>query len=224
MDQIESTNIISQDADIDSLGEKIRKIIDQMPPEFVTLNEIIQIIGPDSLLLVTMFLSLVFLIPVSIPGVSTVFGFGILIIGFTRLFKRNLWLPDRIAKRNLSSEKLTVSMTKALKWFDRLEKISVSHRLPWMTAEGIIGIINKLSFILGALLLMVPFGLVPFSNTLPAIALIFLAIGLIQKDGICILLGHVSNIATIIYFIILLAIAYGGGMGIYGIINLIKGG
>jgi hypothetical protein len=66
---------------------------------------------------------------------------------------------------------------------------------------------------------MFPFGFVPFSNTLPGIALIFLAIGLLQKDGISILLGHIANIATMIYFAFLL---FGGGRGIYEIINLIK--
>ena len=218
MDQVETKNSLSQD-DVDSLGEKIRRIIDQMPPEFVTLDEIIQIIGPDSLILLTIFLSLVFLIPVSIPGVSTVFGTATLIIGLTRLFKRKLWLPEKIAKRTLSSDKLVVSLKNALKWFDRLEKISVSHRLPWMTAEGFVGVINNLSFILGTLLLMVPFGFVPFSNTLPAIAIIFLGVGLLQKDGVCILLGHAFNLITIVYFAFL---TLGGGMGIYEIINLIK--
>lgn len=219
MDSVEIEQPIEKIAETGSLGEKIIKIIDEMPPEEVTLIQIMQIIGPDSLLLLTIFLSLVFLVPVSIPGVSTVFGTGILFIGITRLFKRALWLPDKIAKRTLSSDKLKVGLNKALKWFTRLEKLSRSHRLPWMSAEGAVGILNKLSFILGALLLMVPFGFVPFSNTLPAIALIFLAIGYLQKDGVCILLGHVANVVTIIYFIALTA---GGGMTIYQIINMIK--
>lgn len=219
MDHVENDQPIEKIVETGSLGEKIVKIINDMPPVDVTLIQILQIVGPDSLLLVTIFLSLVFLVPVSIPGVSTVFGSGILLIGITRLFSRPLWLPDRIGNRTLSSEKLKAGLTKALKWFTRLEKISRSHRLPWMSADGAVGILNKLSFILGALLLMVPFGFVPFSNTLPAIALIFLAIGYMQKDGVCILLGHVSNIATIIYFIALTA---GGGMTIYQIINLIQ--
>ena len=219
MDLVEPAQSLDKIADTGSLGEKIIKIIDEMPPEEVTLNQIMQIIGPDSLLLLTIFLSLVFLVPVSIPGVSTVFGTAILFIGMTRLVSRNLWLPDKITKRTLSSDKLKAGLNKALKWFTRLEKISRSHRLPWMSSDGLVGIINKLSFILGALLLMVPFGFVPFSNTIPAIALIFLAIGYMQKDGLCILLGHIANIGTIIYFIALTA---GGGMTIYQIINLIQ--
>jgi len=56
-----------------------------------------------------------------------------------------------------------------------------------------------------------PFGLIPFSNTLPAIALIFLAIGMMQQDGVSILFGHFSIIGTIAYFSFLIL---GGGWSI----------
>ncbi|MBI9049417.1 MAG: exopolysaccharide biosynthesis protein [Anaerolineaceae bacterium] len=219
MDHVETPETVEEFEDVESLREKIVKIIEQMPPDQVTLAEIMDIIGADSLLLLTIFLSLVFLVPVSIPGVSTVFGTAILLIGITRLLNRKLWLPRKIADRKLSSEKLKPALDKALTWFTRLEKISKPHRQAWITSGGVVGIINSLSVILGAILLMFPFGFVPFSNTLPAIALIFLAVGLMQKDGISIILGHVSNVATMIYFAFLL---FGGGMGIYQIIELIK--
>jgi len=65
---------------------------------------------------------------------------------------------------------------------------------------------------------MAPFGLIPFSNTLPAIAILFFAIGLLQRDGICILLGHLVNFATIVYFTLLIV---GGGATIYEIFQRI---
>lgn len=205
---------------LESLGEKIELIIKEMPPIEVTLNEILEIVGSDSLMLLTIFLSLVFLVPVSIPGVSTVFGSAILLIGITRLFNRSLWLPKRIVNRNLSSEKLVAGLNRALVWFRRLEKISQPRRVAWLASDGTIGLVNNLSFILAALLLMVPFGFVPFSNTLPAIALILLSIGLMQKDGVCIALGHFSNVATIIYFAVLIA---GGGYTITELLRLMTG-
>jgi hypothetical protein len=76
-----------------------------------------------------------------------------------------------------------------------------------LTAPGFMGAINNLGLILGAVLLMAPFGLIPFSNTLPAVAILLLAIGLLQRDGVCILLGHLMNIASIVYFAVLI----GGG-------------
>jgi hypothetical protein len=63
---------------------------------------------------------------------------------------------------------------------------------------------NNCALILGAALLMAPFGLIPFSNTLPGLALLFLAIGLLQSDGLCVLYGHLLNLATIVYFAFLI--------------------
>jgi hypothetical protein len=201
------------------LGDKIKVIIAKLPPTEVTLVEIMDIVGTDSLMLLTIFLSLVFLVPVSIPGVSTVFGTGILLIGITRLFSRKLWLPGKIANRKISSEKLRAGFQRALVWFHRLEKISRPHRLPGLTSDGLMSLLNNLSFILAAVLLMVPFGFIPFSNTLPAVALIFLAVGLMQKDGGSILLGYLSNLATIIYFGFLIA---GGGYSIAEFLKLLQ--
>lgn len=193
----------------ESLGEKLETVIQKMPARDITLIEILDIIGNDSLMFVTIFLSLVFLIPVSIPGVSTVFGSAILLIGIARLFNRKLWFPEKIANRTISAEKLTKVLERALVWFHRFEKISKPHRLAWLASEGTL---NNLSFILGALLLMVPFGFIPFSNTIPAVALILLAIGIIQKDGVILLLGHLANVATIVYFSALVA---GSGLGLF---------
>ncbi|MEN4012571.1 MAG: exopolysaccharide biosynthesis protein [Chloroflexota bacterium] len=203
-----------------SLGDKIEQVIQEMPPNEVTLIEIMDIIGNDSLMFLTIFLSLVFLVPVSIPGVSTVFGSAILLIGVSRLFSRKLWLPEKIARRTISAGKLAPVLNRALIWFRRLEKISRPYRLAWLSGETKMGLFNKLSFILAAVLLMVPFGFIPFSNTLPAIALIFLAIGGMQKDGSCILLGHLANLATILYFALLVT---GGGMTLVEIFRRLFG-
>lgn len=218
MNHIDLTQNEESALQMESLGEKIELIIEKMPPNEVTLAEIMDIVGADSLMLLTIFLSLVFLVPVSIPGVSTVFGTGILLIGITRLFNRKLWLPRKIADRKLSAQKLREGFTRALVWFHKLEKISRSHRLPKLASGRIVMVLNNLSFILAAVLLMAPFGFVPFSNTLPAIALIFLAVGMMQRDGGSILLGYVSNLATIIYFAFLIA---GGGYSIHEFIKLL---
>lgn len=206
-------DMISGQSDIQnkSLGGKFETIVDEIPNGNITLTEILRIFEDDGLLLLSAFLSLIFLVPVSIPGVSTVFGTAILLIGVARLFKRHLWIPGKIARRTIASEKLVAGLTKSLAWFHRLEKISKPHRLPWLTGS-IPGLINKQAYILAALLLMAPFGFIPFSNTLPALALIFFAIGEIQKDGGSILLGHLFNLATVIYFSILVA---GGGFTIW---------
>jgi hypothetical protein len=80
--------------------------------------------------------------------------------------------------------------------------------------------LNNCALITGSVLLMAPFGLIPFSNTLPALALLFLAIGLLQRDGLCVLFGHLANIATMIYFIVLMV---GGGAAIREVLRHVVG-
>lgn len=192
-----------------SLGEQLTTIIGNLPEDQLTLGELLAVFGDEGLLLLTMLLTLVFLIPVSIPGVSTVFGAAILLVGVSRLSGRPLWLPAKLMNKALPARKLRPGLSAGMVWVQRLERISRPHRLRWFVEGRAQDLLNNLGFILAALLLMAPFGFVPFSNTLPALALLFYAVGLIQRDGGAVLLGHLANVGTIIYFGILIG---GGGV------------
>lgn len=192
-----------------SLREELQDAIDKLPPDTVSLGSLLEQFQGNGLLMLTAMMTLVFLIPVSIPGVSTVFGAGILMVGVARLFQRPVWLPQRIRSRPLSSERLRPALERGLVWVRRLEKISKSGRLSGLVEGNVVGVINNLALILGAVLLMFPFGFIPFSNTLPGIALLCLAVGMMQRDGVAILLGHLGNVVTIVYFAFLLG---GGGL------------
>jgi hypothetical protein len=143
-----------------SLGGKLEKVIKNLPSSEVNLIEILDIIGNDSLMMLTIFLALVFLVPISIPGVSTVFGSAILLIGISHLLNRKLWLPKQIASRTITVEKLIVVLNRTLVWFRRFEKISRPYRLQWLSTEGKVTVFNKLSYLMAAVLLMVPFGFI----------------------------------------------------------------
>jgi len=198
------------------ISQTLRSLVRSLPRTGITLSELIQRVGNDGLLILVTLLTLVFLIPVSIPGVSTVFGAAILLISISRLFGRNLWIPSKIEHRIIGTRKLRPLLRKALSWLKKLERVSRPNRIQWLVAGGTIAVINNLALILGAVLLMMPFGLIPFSNTFPAVAILFLAIGLLQRDGLCILLGHVSNVVTILYFAVLIG---GGGLAIREVFN-----
>jgi hypothetical protein len=197
------------DPDGQSLGAQIAGMIARLPPDHVTLGELLDLFGDEGLLLLCILLTLVFLIPVSIPGVSTVFGAAILLVGVSRLLSRQLWLPARVRDRRLPSDRLRPGLTGGLRWVQRMERLSRPHRLPALVDGRTQDVVNNLAFILAALLLMAPFGFVPFSNTLPALALLAYAIGFIQRDGGAVLLGHLANIGTMVYFAVLIG---GGGL------------
>jgi hypothetical protein len=201
-------SVSSKDA---SLGEQLAALIANLPEDRLTLGELLDTVGDDGLLLLAAMLTLVFLIPVSIPGVSTVFGAAILLVGVSRLLGRSLWLPEKIKRKSLPADKLRPGLAGGMVWVRRMERIIRPHRLRIVAEGRVQGWINNLAFIFAALLLMVPFGLVPFSNTLPALALLSYALGFIQRDGVAVLLGHLFNIGTVIYFGVLIG---GGGIAV----------
>jgi hypothetical protein len=183
-----------------SLAEQLESLIDGLPVDSLALGVLLDAVGDEGLLLLCLLLVLVFLIPVSIPGVSTVFGAAIVLVGLSRLSGRPLWIPARLKHRQLPAERVRAGLTAGLVWVHRLERISRPHRLAGIAEGRGMHLLNNLAFISAALLLMVPFGFVPFSNTLPALALLFYAVGLIQRDGLALLIGHVAQAATVIYF------------------------
>lgn len=202
---------MSSTASEQTLGDQLQHAIDRLPPDQLSLDALLEQFGPQGLLMLTALLTLVFLIPVSIPGVSTVFGAGILLVGVSRLLRRPPWLPARLRQRQLPADRLRAALTRGLTWVGRLQKISRPHRLPGVVDPRPAQMLNDAGLVLGAVLLMAPFGFVPFSNTLPAIALLLLAIGLMQRDGVAVLLGHLMNLASIVYFGVLIG---GGGLAI----------
>lgn len=192
----------------ESIAGKLDAVIAELPADQVTVAEIRDRIGDEGVLMLSMLLCVIFLVPVSIPGVSTVFGAAILLGGTSRLLRRKLWLPQFVARRQLAADKVKAGLTRGSAWLHRLEKISKPQRLQRYLAGGAAETINSFGIVLGAVLLMAPFGFVPFSNTLPAIAVLLLCIGLLQRDGLCVLLGHIMNLFTMVYFAGLILLAF----------------
>ncbi|MBW8368012.1 MAG: exopolysaccharide biosynthesis protein [Arenimonas sp.] len=191
-----------------SLGEQLRSLIDQIPDEGVNLGALLDVFGDEGLLLLTAMMVLVFLVPVSIPGVSTVFGAAILMVGVSRLTGRALWLPRRLRERSLPGARVRAALAGGLRWVQRFERVSRPHRLRKLAEQRGWLIVGNLAFISAALLLMAPLSFLPFSNTLPGVALLMYSIGFIQRDGGAVLAGHVAQLASVVYFSVVLV---GGG-------------
>ena len=175
----------------------------------VTVRHMLHLVGEQGLLIFCMILMLPFLLPVSVPGVSTIFSVVVILVGIS-VTTNWLWLPERIMNRTIDAKSMQNSMRSGAKTFSRIDNF-IRPRMLWMTHTGTMNRLNGLVLIFNGLLLIFPFGLVPFSNTLPGIAILLLAAGIIQRDGVMVILGYVFTIITVIYFgaLFLAAIAAG---------------
>ena len=195
------------------LSDTLRAMADAITGTAVTVRELLTLVGEQGLLLGLMFLTIPFLVPISIPGVSTVFGLVAILISLGVTFNRVPWLPDRLLDRPIDAGKLKQAIERGAKTFSRVDRIS-HPRLSRLTQTGVMNRMAGLGLLLGSVLLIFPLGLIPFSNTLPAWGILLLAAGLLQRDGLLILLGYLFLLGTIIYFGALAWAALATGQGI----------
>lgn len=201
-----------------TVGEALRHTIDSIEGDSITLQALLKLVGEQGMLFFCTILTIPFLVPVSIPGVSTVFGLVIILIGIGVTFNRLPWLPERLMKREIKREHLVPTMERGIELFNKLERW-MKPRLISLSTGLVVNRINGLALTFSGILLIFPFGFIPFSNTLPGFAILFFAVGMMQRDGVFILLGYIAMIATVIYFGVLI-----GGVLLAGGTLIFSGG
>jgi len=181
------------------VSELLERTINTLQDEYITLRGLITLLGEQGLLLICVLLSLPFLFPVSIPGVSTVFGAGIVLVALAITANCLPWLPGFIADRKLDSEKLIPVLQRGVTFMRKLDRY-LKPRWLHLTRSALINRFNGMVLMLSGMLLMVPLSFVPLSNTLPGLAILLLASGISQRDGILVASGYALVVATMAYF------------------------
>ena len=181
-----------------SLSVAFERAADAISAETVTVRDLLELVGEQGLLLFCAFLAVPFLLPVAIPGTSTVFGLLMLLIGISVAIDRLPLMPSRLLSRSLGAQHVVPALRKGAQVFRRFEKL-IRPRLLAMTASPAANFVNGGVIAFAALVLMVPLPLVPFTNTIPAFAVVLLCIGMVERDGILILLGYLATIAATLY-------------------------
>jgi hypothetical protein len=145
---------------------------------------------------------------IAIPGLSTPFGIAICLIGAWLIIGREPWLPRFIMRRRLSTARLDQLLSGSIKVACKLEKFA-RPRLAFLHAgPGMLRLIG-LGIVIAGLGLMLPLP-IPFSNSIPAWAVVLLAIGMMEKDGLCVLLGHLTAIVAWVFICPTSVLAIGG--------------
>lgn len=197
-----------------TLSATLARTVDSIKGETVTLRQLMASMGEQGLLLLCALATLPFLIPISIPGVSTVFGAAIVLLSVSITLNRVPWIPEKILDRELDAKKLVPALRKGVRIVSRIDAW-LRPRALGMTAKHMT-VINGCVLVFGGVLLMAPFGLIPFSNTAPAVGILLLAIGMIQRDGLFVILGYLGTVLTVVYFSALIYGAFWAGGTLLG--------
>jgi hypothetical protein len=163
-----------------------------------TLRELLGLVGEQGLLVFCAILAMPFLLPVSLPFMSTVLGLPMLLIGWAVTKNRLPWLPDRILDHALPNTTVDHVLDRAIRGADRFEHL-VRPRLLGLTESAGINRANGAALVLAAILLMAPLPFVPLANTLPGVGIILLCLGMAERDGVVIVFGYAVTLLSTLY-------------------------
>ncbi len=164
----------------------------------VTLRELLLLVGEQGLLVFCAILAMPFLLPVSLPFMSTALGVPMLLIGYAVTTNRVPWLPDRVLDHSLPSATVQHALERAVKTFDRFEHL-VRPRMLKLTATPRVNAVHGVALVIVVVALMAPLPLIPLANTLPAIGVILLCLGMAERDGALLLFGHLVALLSVLY-------------------------
>lgn len=189
------------------LSADLRDLLRAAAGRAMTLGELEQTLKGRGFGLFLLLLALPFTFPIAIPGLSIPFGLVIMLIGLRLAAGRKPWLPEFILRREIKYTLLEKIVGIGLKLSTKLEKV-VKPRMHFLQRwPGMLNLIG-LGIASGGLLLSLPLPpLIPFSNTIPAFAVLFLTAGMIERDGLLVLIGHLVNFAAWIYFAVMFVAA-----------------
>lgn len=138
----------------------------------------------------------IFAVPNTIPvppGVSGVLGAPLIFLAAQLMLGRPPWLPRIISDRSFARADFEKVVVKVGPWLGRAEKL-MRPRLQILAKPPAEYLIGAMVLVL-AIILFLP---IPLGNMLPAIAISIFALGLIERDGIWILAGTLTALASVV--------------------------
>ena len=170
----------------------------------VTIGELFTICGQQGQAFVAIFLVLPFLQPVPLPGISSVIGFVLVIIGAFVALRRPPWLPERLKHAAVEAHIVLRICHSLERLFGRLERV-VRPTAAWLFDQKWFRMLNGAIWIVHALVFSLPLP-IPLTNFFPAVVILLLAIGTLEEDFRVVAVAYVAAVVNVAFFAGLVAL------------------
>jgi hypothetical protein len=174
-------------------SEILRKLISDESQKVVSVEQIVKALGPTSFGTSLMVFSIPEVLPIPLPGMTTVVVIPTGIIS-TQLMrgKREIRLPNALLKRSIPRKAFAAAVRGILPFLERAER---GTRARWLWASNsVTKRFLGLFILIMAAVIALP---IPFTNMPAAISIFIISLGMVERDGVLISLGILLGLATI---------------------------
>jgi len=141
-------------------------------------------------------LLLIFALPNTVPappGTSAILGLPLVYLTWQLMLGRTPWLPRFINERSMTRRDFAALVAKISPLLERAERL-LQQRLTQVTTPTAERAVGALCLIL-AVVLFLP---IPLGNMLPAFAISLIALGILERDGLWIVVGAVLSLLSLL--------------------------
>lgn len=128
------------------------------------------------------------------PGTAGILGLPLLFLSAQMMLGLDPWLPGFIARRSMARGTFQALVERITPWLLRAERL-LRARMELLAHP-------RAQRLLGALCLTVSVALVlpvPFANLVPSVALCIIGLGVLERDGLWIVLGVLAAFGSLVY-------------------------
>lgn len=128
------------------------------------------------------------------PGTAGILGLPLIFLSAQMMLGLDPWLPGIIARRSMARSTFQALVARITPWLLRAERL-LRARMELLAHP-------RAQRLLGALCLVVSVALVlpvPFANLVPSVALCIIGLGVLERDGLWIVLGVLAAFGSLAY-------------------------
>lgn len=156
----------------------------------VSIQDLLQALGDRALGALIFFFAFPNVLPLP-PGTSFILGAPLVFLVGQLMLSMPPWLPHFIGKRSMAQADFAALVARMVPWLVRAEKL-LKPRVPVLTSELMERVIGAVCLLM-ATLVVLP---IPFGNMLPALAISCLALGLLERDGVWVVIGLIAAVVA----------------------------
>ncbi|WP_299653403.1 exopolysaccharide biosynthesis protein [uncultured Tateyamaria sp.] len=175
-----------------AISDRLAQLVSDSDGEAVSLNWILAQLHERAFGLFLLILALPCCIPF-LYGLPQIVALPLMFVsGQILLGRRVPWLPSKLSARTVSTDGLGNLSRRSAPWLKRIEAFS-RPRLSALTHAPMDRLVG-LGLVLFSASILVP---LPGTNTVPGFAVVIVAMGLLQRDGVLVLIGTILGTAWI---------------------------
>lgn len=192
MSENNSNNNDISTEDIQTTSNLLNRIYTKNTDDNIKIGILLKSIDTGGFALMILIFGLLLVIPTP-PPIPTIAGIIIMFFSFQMsIGLQEVWLPKFITEKSIQRKTLAIIVEKSSIYLYKLERFT-RRRLTFINsivAERIIGIII---FFLAAITLTP----IIFANSVPGTAIILISFGLLNKDGLIVIIGFIVGLFSI---------------------------